>query len=343
MKSGKSDQGGNSAPLGRRPDVTVLMSCFNAGRWLKAAIDSVLCQTFENFEFLIVDDGSTDDTPDIIRAYRQSDRRIVAIRKENTGLQDSLNVGIENSRGAWIARLDADDLCEPDRLAEQLTFVRGSPDVVLLGAGFVEIDEQGRAIKKHSYPTAHRDLVRHLERLKRFFPHSSAFYRRDAASKAGAYNTRIRRAEDWGLWTMLASQGRIACLPKPLVRIRKHSNQISLENHGHRQLCDAMAAMVCHFLRKAGCNDPSADARAEEWVAFLNWIENRIEGSTMPAQRKAWTYARAAYFSADNRLIGAFQFGIRLLNSGHAGGLLWEKFFGSPLPERLAQEWMKRA
>ena len=108
---------------GKSPEVTVLMSCYNASCWLHEAIASVLKQTFENFEFILVDDGSTDDTWDIIQAYRDRDQRIVAIKKSNTGLTDSLNVGIAHARGAWIARLDADDRCEAGRLAEQVRFI----------------------------------------------------------------------------------------------------------------------------------------------------------------------------------------------------------------------------
>ena len=134
----------------RSPEVSVLMSCYNASRWLHEAIDSVLTQTFENFEFVLVDDGSTDDTWNIIQSYRDRDERIVPISKKNTGLPDSLNVGIAKARGAWIARLDADDVCEPTRLEEQVKFVSKHPEVVLLGTGCVEIDEQGGVKKKHT-------------------------------------------------------------------------------------------------------------------------------------------------------------------------------------------------
>lgn len=334
----------------RNPEVSVLMSCYNGSRWLHEAIVSVLAQTFENFEFVLVDDGSTDETWNIIQSYCARDERIVAISKKNTGLPDSLNVGIAHAKGAWIARLDADDLCEPTRLEEQVNFVRNHPEVVLLGTGFVEIDEQGRFIKKHLYPSGHRKLVWHLEHLRRFFPHSSAFYRVDVVRQVGGYNSRIRRnvhlpahAEDWRLWLELALRGKIACLPKPYVRIRKHPNQVSLDNNGRRQLWDATAATVCHFLRKAGCEDPSVSASADEYIAFLNWVENRMEESGVFARRKAWVDARVAFFANQNNLIGAFRCGARLMQSGHAIALVWEKFFGSALPERLAQDWMKRS
>ena len=332
----------NRSPHAKTPKVSVLMSCFNGSRWLHEAIDSVLAQTFATFEFILVDDGSTDETWNIIESYRGRDERIVAISKENTGLADSLNVGIAQASGAWIARLDADDLCEPARLEQQVNFVRKHPEVVLLGTGFIEIDKRGQAIKKQLYPSSHRELVWHLERMRRFFPHSSAFYRADMVRQVGGYNSRIHRAEDWRLWLELSLRGKIACLSKPLVRIRKHSSQISLANNGRVQLCDATAATVCHFLRKAGYKDPSVGANADEWIDFMIWIRNRIEESDVYERRQAWVDARAKHFATKNKLMATLRTGIGLLQSGHASTLMWEKLFGSSLPQRLAQEWMQR-
>src|SRR5687767_6042714 len=98
------------------PECSVVMSCYNASAWLSEALDSVLNQTFQDFELIIVDDGSTDDTRKIIEEYAARETRIVSIVKANSGLADSLNVGVARARGRWVARLDADDVCEPERL-----------------------------------------------------------------------------------------------------------------------------------------------------------------------------------------------------------------------------------
>lgn len=331
-----------SAAGNRKPSVSVLMSCYNASRWLHEAIDSVLAQTFEDFEFILVDDGSTDETWNIIQSYRDRDHRIVAVSKKNTGLADSLNVGIAQARGVWIARLDADDLCEPTRLEEQLSFVCSHRGVVLLGSGFVEIDEHGRELKKHQYPSDHRKLVRHLERWQKFFPHSSAFYSVDVARQVGGYNPRICRAEDRRLWLDLASRGQIASLAASLVKIRKHSAQISRDNNGKRQFCDGMAATVCYFLQKAGCKDPSMEKSAGEWSMFLTWLENRMVEAGAFEKRKAWVDARTEYFSSKNMMVGGLRFARHLLGSGYASALVWEEFFGSSFPRRMAREWMAR-
>jgi glycosyltransferase involved in cell wall biosynthesis len=337
------DSNMNEEFKGSRPDVSVLMSCYNAAEFLEEAIESVLTQTFTNFELILVDDGSKDETWDIIHSFQARDDRIVPISKENTGLADSLNVGIAQASGQWIARLDADDLCEPTRLEEQFNFVLSHPEIVLLGTGFIEINEQGWSIKQHLYPTEHHKLVRHLEGLQGFFPHSSAFYRVDVARQAGGYNKRIRRAEDMLLWLELAQLGKIACLPTFLVKIRKHSSQISNDDNGRRQICDGRAALVCHFLRKMGVTDPSISKNEDEWSAFLNWVDTRVEESGVFERRKVWADARAEYFTAVNRLTASSRFVMRLLQSGHFNGLVWEKFFGSSLPRRLAREWVKRS
>ena len=144
------------------PIISVLMSCYNASLWLNESIESVLNQTFTNYELILINDGSTDDTLEIINRFAQHDRRIIIINKNNSGLADSLNIGITRARGEWIARLDADDLCMLNRLEVQLDFVRKYPDVILLGTGFLEINAQGTVIKKHAYPTAHKILVKNL-------------------------------------------------------------------------------------------------------------------------------------------------------------------------------------
>jgi glycosyltransferase involved in cell wall biosynthesis len=328
-------------PASHAPEITVLMSCYNASRWLSEAIESVLTQTFKDFEFIIIDDGSGDDTWSIIQDYRGKDDRIVAISKKNTGLADSLNVGIEAAKGKWIARIDADDICMPTRLEEQTKFVKNNPEVVLLGTGFIEIDEYGSIIKRHRYPSSHLKLVRHLERSKRFFPHSSAFYRVDVVKQVGAYNSRLRRAEDLRLWLELSLLGKIACLPKALVMVRKHSGQISRDNSGKQQFCDGTAVTVCHFLKKWGHRDPSKSVVDKEWELFFDWIEKRVDESGDFERHKVWASARARYFNTKNRMAGFFHFVSELLQTGQGKALTQEKIFGSQVPKRLAQDWIE--
>lgn len=322
------------------PAVTVLMSCYNGGRWLAAAIESVLAQTFDDFEFILVDDGSSDDTRDIIRNYQRRDGRIIAIFKENTGLADSLNVGIERAKGEWIARIDQDDLCEPERLDLQLAYVRNHPEVVLLGTGFVEIDAQGRTIKQHTYAPDHDSLARNLAYYRCFFPHSSAFYRLDAVQKVGGYNTHYSRAEDRKLWLELVSLGKLACLPLPLVKVRKHAQQMSLDENGRRQFCDGMAATVSFFLLKAGCPDPSTYSSDVDWLNFIRWIEKKVDDDGVFERHASWMAASSDFYSSGGGANGLLRFCLWLMRSGHAVLMMKDRLYGSTLPQKLARKWL---
>lgn len=325
------------------PEVSVLMSCHNASRWLHDASDSVLKQTFGNFEFLLVDDGSTDDTWNIIQTYCARDSRVVAISKKHSGLAHSLNVGVMQAKGAWIARLDADDLWEPTRLEEQMRFVQRHPEVVLLGCDFLQTDEHGRNVRKIHCPSDHSGLLWNLERLQRFFPHSSALFKRDIARDAGCYNAWNRLSEDSDLWLRLAEKGKIACLGNYLVRCRKHPEQISNSKaDGISQLVYGIAAAVCHFLRIRDFADPSTGTDERPWDEFVAWIDRRTTEERVPETHRSWTATRAAYLASESRFVGAVRASTLLLRSGRAGPLLREKLFGLSLPRQLAQEWIDR-
>ena len=324
------------------PKISLLMSCYNGSRWLAQAIDSVLAQTVQAFELILVDDGSKDATPEIIQSYSRRNQQIVAILKPNTGLADSLNVGLAKASGTWVARLDQDDIAEPNRFERQLAFVQANPAVVLLGTGSLEMDANDRMVKRNFYPTTHEGLVKNLERLRRFFPHSSAFYRADIARQVGGYNRRIHRCEDWRMWLELSLRGQIACLPECLVRIRKHPMQMSRDDRGTRQFFDQVAATVCHFLRRAGVKDPSTDASDQEWTEFLAWLEQRVREAGALSRRETWVTAREAFFAATSRLAGAFKAVGLILKSGDARSLLREKVFGSVVPMELAKAWVAR-
>jgi glycosyltransferase involved in cell wall biosynthesis len=327
------------------PEISVLMSCYNAERWLSDAIESILAQTYRNFEFILVDDGSKDDTLSIIRQYEQSDGRIKVIAKPNTGLPDSLNVGISQASGRWIARLDADDTCEPTRLAEQLDLVHIHSDVVLVGTGFAEIDENGRLLKVHSYPSQDQVLRENLRSLKKFFHHSSALYSTEIARELGGYRPRIHLAEDWDLWLRLSTRGKLACLPQPMLRVRKHSNQISLDGSGsgRRQLTDCLLATISYFLRENNCSDPvSLSSNDADWQEFRQWVEEQMDLNGLFRRREAWRIARNRFFEEDSKLLGGWLLLQNLLVSADGLLVIKEKFLGTNLAETLAQAWQTR-
>lgn len=321
------------------PEISVLMACYNAERWLVAALQSVIEQSFCDIEVLVVNDGSTDRTSEILRFYAERDSRLIVIDKENTGLADSLNCGIGVARGRWIARLDADDVCERQRLERQKAYVSTHPGTVLLGSGSIEIDEVGAPKRVCKYPRGHRALVTRLERWGGFFPHSSAFFRRDVVQAMGGYRSELLRAEDWDLWLRLAERGKLACLPEPLVRIRRHGAQISRGAGGRQSRIDACAATVSHFVRRVGLADPIESGNREATQQFLKWVEQRMEDAKVFEKRWIWEDVRSSFFDNTDR-VSAWKDAIwKIARSRYAYSLLRDWVLGSRLERRLAKEW----
>jgi len=324
--------------------ITVLMSVYNGSRWLDEAIQSVLNQTFIAFEFIIINDGSTDNSLEIINQFAAGDPRIVVINKLNTGLADSLNQGIEQARGEWIARIDADDVCEPERLSKQYTCAQSTSSLVLIGTGLREIDEQGRPGKVYLYPAAHKVLVRQLITARRFFAHSTAFYRTETVKALGGYRARIKRAQDWDLWLRLSEVGDMVCLSEPLVKLRKHAGQISHDESGQRQKIDARVALISYYLRQHGFVDPvPTDDTDTDFDNFREWVAMRLK------QERVFDYYSFIHKVKQQLTDG----GISLKGlTGLATLLLREPGFvcrhfrqfvsGEELAQRLAAEWEAR-
>jgi hypothetical protein len=210
----------------------------------------------------------------------------------------------------------------------------------MIGSNSISMDANGYSIKAHKYPTSHSDLAMRLKSMRAFPPHSSLMYRRDVVVRLSAFNSRYVQSEDYDLWLRLSEVGKVAAVGKPLVKIRKHEQNISNTEGGMLQTRLAFAASVCHFLRINGCPDPSINNNETIWREFVTWIDDRMIGENVFEKRKAWVDARAEYFATANRLTSALRFSAHFLKSGHASPLMLEKFFGSSLPQRLAQEWM---
>src|SRR5437660_557025 len=171
------------------PPVTVLMSVYNGARFLNEAIESIRNQTFSEFEFLIIDDGSNDATPEIL-ARHTADRRIRILRQENCGLIESLNRGFQEARGECIARMDADDIARPNRLAVQMEFLKSNPAIALVGGAIDVIDADGRIVQTIRLPERPDQIRRHMRELGCALAHPTVVFRGQAVSQADG----LRRA-----------------------------------------------------------------------------------------------------------------------------------------------------
>ncbi|MEO5377937.1 MAG: glycosyltransferase [Magnetococcus sp. DMHC-6] len=214
--------------------VTVLTSVFNGAVYLDAAIASILAQSFTNFEFILIDDASTDATPHMLAKWARRDARIVLVRNDsNMGLTRSLNKGLLLARGEWIARQDADDISMPQRLEKQLAFLANHPEVGILGTGIIVIDNQGnKEQKSYINPTNHTAICWRLLSDNPFF-HTSVIFRRELVLEC-PYDITWRFGQDFDLWRRLLQRTKGANLPKPLVYYRCHTDRVSII-HGQQQ------------------------------------------------------------------------------------------------------------
>jgi glycosyltransferase involved in cell wall biosynthesis len=210
-----------------RSKITVLMPAYNAGKYIREAIESVLAQTYQDFELLIVNDGSTDDT--VCAVLSINDPRIVLVNKEHEGIAAALNTGLRLADTYYIARFDADDICMPDRLEKQFNFLEDHPDYVMVGSDAEYILENGDFL--FSFKCIAHSNEEILQNMYVYCPfiHSSVMYKRDEVIKAGGYNVHAHNFEDYLLWTSLAKTGKLQNLREPLLKVRFNPTSITID------------------------------------------------------------------------------------------------------------------
>lgn len=202
------------------------MGVYNAERHVREAVDSLLAQSYEDFEVVLVNDGSTDRSAEILAGYDDARLQILD-NGENLGHPRSLNIALNAARGRLIARLDADDVAEPQRLERQVTEMERRPELDVLGSWTTEIDENGREIGKFSYPPS-ETLIRWGMARTNVVYHPSVIMRRSMLERVRGYRPEIDCADDYDLFTrILEAGGRIGILPERLLRYRRSEGQIS--------------------------------------------------------------------------------------------------------------------
>ena len=210
------------------PETTVLLCVFNGADHLNEAIDSVLQQSCKDFELLIIDDGSTDGTPDIVKSIR--DQRVRFIRHDtNRGLICRLNEGLEEAAGRYIARMDADDVCHRERLDRQFQFLETHPEVGVLGTAVRIIDGNGHGRIVYQYPEDH-EVIDWIMPFVCPLAHPTIMMRRDLIRSVGGYAAGAVHAEDYDLWERLLPRTRFANLPQPLLGLRKHDASVTVRH-----------------------------------------------------------------------------------------------------------------
>lgn len=221
------------------------MSVYNGQEHLKEAISNILDQSFSDFEFIIINDGSTDRTKQIIEQFAARDSRIRMINQKNAGLTVSLNRGINLSRGRYIARQDADDVSFPRRFEKQMSFLKKHPDVVLCGAWFLE-DNEGKGQMVRTYPLCDKVIRKNIKYVNHFC-HPSVIFLKEAFARAGRYDENFITAQDFELWIRLAEEGKVANIPEVLVKKRIGFSETISWKHRRQKFDVALKVISKHF------------------------------------------------------------------------------------------------
>ncbi|MFC4256631.1 glycosyltransferase [Altererythrobacter xixiisoli] len=245
------------------PAISVAMSVYNGERFLREAIESILGQTFGDFEFLILDDGSRDGSRDIYESYAARDSRIRTIVRDNRGLIVSLNQLLDEAAAPVIARMDADDICDPTRFAKQIAFLNANPDYGVIGSWTADINEFGAShrLEGFDHPTNHQEFLQAVKDDGPLLCHPVVTYRRDVVRNVGGYHAAFRHCEDYDLWLRLASVTKLANIPERLIRYRHYEGQVSAR-HATEQKIGHTVALWAYHERAAGRPDPTQQLTA---------------------------------------------------------------------------------
>jgi glycosyltransferase involved in cell wall biosynthesis len=246
------------------PAVSVLMPVRNGERWLELSLASIANQTFRDFEFLIVDNGSTDQTPDIVARACAADARFVSLKEPRRGIVPALNTGLAAARAPLIARLDADDMSRADRLERQVDFMRRHPDVGLLGCWADVIDTHGRVYGQRRPLTEHDDLLRVL-RFSNPFIHPAVVFRTDLVRRLGGYRAAFEVSEDYDLWLRMSEVTTLANLPEPLVYYRLHAGNLMFRKVVRQSFSVHLAQCSARLRRTTGADPVDAFEAAPKW------------------------------------------------------------------------------
>ncbi|OAN59467.1 glycosyltransferase family 2 protein [Sphingomonas sp. TDK1] len=236
------------------PRVSVLLPCYNGAAYIGQALESIINQTYPDFELVVVDDGSTDESADIIRTFVAADTRVRLVGKANGGIVSALNTGLEACRGEYIARMDADDVSFPNRLADQVAWLDTHPACVCVGGYAVDdLVPTPESIRTTGGRHASTDLSVFPPRVA-VSMHPLIMVRRDAVVKAGGYRDGFKHAEDYDLFLRLGELGSIDNPPIDMLYYRRHEGAISIRNVEEQEAAAVRAELDA--IQRSGGNLP---------------------------------------------------------------------------------------
>ncbi len=236
--------------------LSVMLSVYNDAPFVERAVASILAQTFADFEFIIVNDGSTDRSTEILRRLAQTDRRIILVEQENRGLVASLNRGFAMARGTLVARMDGDDESLPHRFATQLAFFDAHPEYGVVGCQQMNVDVRGHPLRLIDwYPRDAETFLAAMESSP-VMSHPGAMIARAAFEKVGGYRSLYRHCEDYDLWLRLSEVTKLCSVDDVLLRYCINPDQVTVQHLLHTVI-GAAVAWEAHLQRRSGRPDPT--------------------------------------------------------------------------------------
>lgn len=289
---------------GQVPAISVVMPVYNTERYLPYALQSVLAQTFTDFEFIILDDGSSDSSIHIVQEFAENDERIRFFPLEHRGYVSLLRRGLNHCRGEFVARMDSDDISMPDRFEKQIAFMRAHPDVVALGTRVILIDPFGSEVERPEHKTDHCEIEQELlNGVGWAMVHPSVMMRRDALMKIGGYRQDLAVSEDLDLFLRLAEVGRLTNMTDILLQYRQHLQSVNYTKYEQQKAVKRQ--IVADAYHRRGKKMPANWAFRErkllphsEQHRRWGWAALR-EGNLNVARRHAISAIRQAPLSMD--------------------------------------------
>ena len=268
------------------PKISVIIPVYNDERYIQQTIQSVLDQTFTDFELILVDDASTDRSVEIMKNF--DDPRIhVFINEKNLGIVGSLNKAISLSKAAIIARLDHDDMCYPTRLEKQYNFLEVHPEIGLVGAGIQEIDSEGKKVGSPRIHLSEPYLLKYWLHFEVLLSSPATTFRRSIIEKAGGFNPAAELAEDYDLYTRFVKYCDLSNLSEPLVYKREHGKNASIKYHDdqvarHIHTCESEVAKLMgktypyEYFKKLIDREEKLDLRTTQELIRLYYDSSKV-------------------------------------------------------------------
>ena len=267
------------APAGPAPAVSVVMTVYNTAPYVGEAIDSILKQTFADFEFIIVDDGSTDGCPDLLRRYADQDPRVRFVARPHRGIVPAVCDGIDLARGRYLARMDSDDVAVPHRFERQVAYLDAHPECVIVGSRVMLMDPYGSPVTPTGQKLVHDEIDAELltEGGGWAMVHPSVMMRTAALRQVGGYRGQVNMSEDHDLYLRLAEVGRVANLPDVLLWYRRHYKSTS--HTEYRQMWAVKEQILREAHERRGMKLPAGRT-------LTRW-----EPMALPQQLRLWGWA----------------------------------------------------